>query len=249
MDKSRFSSIAHGRLPVWNPLAVSHLQRYVSRLTLPENSTVLDIGCGRGHVLNLILSQHQVRGLGVDSSPYATAAAARDMEAFVATGRLVLIERAFDAREYDAAAFGLIVCIGSTHAVGDFRETLRVAKRLLSPNGLLLVGEGYWKQTPSADYLVFLKMSSDEHSTHQVTQSIGLDEGFDLVSCSECSQSEWDDYEDQYARNIEEFVRENENDPDAEAMLQRIRPWREAYLRWGRDTLGFGLYLFRVRSG
>jgi len=27
-------------------------------------------------------------------------------------------------------------------------------------------------------------------------------------------------------------------------MLERIRRWRDGYLRWGRDTLGFGLYLF-----
>jgi hypothetical protein len=27
-------------------------------------------------------------------------------------------------------------------------------------------------------------------------------------------------------------------------MLERIRRWRDAYLRWGRDTLGFGVYLF-----
>ena len=43
-------------------------------------------------------------------------------------------------------------------------------------------------------------------------------------------------------------VRANPHDPDAQAMLERIRPWREAYLRWGRDTLGFGLYLFRLPS-
>ncbi|MDA1017866.1 MAG: methyltransferase domain-containing protein [Planctomycetota bacterium] len=172
MDKSRFSSIAHGRRPVWNPIAASHLQEYVSHFALPDNSAVLDIGCGRGHVLNLVLSQYQVRGLGVDPSTCAIAEAARDMATFVAAGRLVLVERAFDVRDYDAATFGLIVCIGSTHAVGNYRETLRVAKRLLSPNGLLLVGEGYWKRIPSADYLAFLKMSFEEHSTHQVTHSI-----------------------------------------------------------------------------
>ena len=27
-------------------------------------------------------------------------------------------------------------------------------------------------------------------------------------------------------------------------MLERIRKWRDAYLRWGRDTLGFAVYLF-----
>ena len=53
-------------------------------------------------------------------------------------------------------------------------------------------------------------MSFKEQSTHQFTQSIGIGEGFDLVSCSECSPAEWDDCEDQYARNVEEFVRPNE---------------------------------------
>ena len=32
--------------------------------------------------------------------------------------------------------------------------------------------------------------------------------------------------------------------PDVPAMLERIRRWRDAYLRWGRDTLGFAVYLF-----
>jgi hypothetical protein len=27
-------------------------------------------------------------------------------------------------------------------------------------------------------------------------------------------------------------------------MKARITRWREIYLRWGRDTLGFGTYLF-----
>jgi cyclopropane fatty-acyl-phospholipid synthase-like methyltransferase len=249
MNKSRFSSIAHGGLPLWNPIAVGHLQQYVSQLALPENGAVLDIGCGRGHVLNLVLARHPVRAIGVDSSNYAMAHAARDLAALVAAGRLVLVERAFDVRDYDPSTSDLVVCIGATHAIGDYRETLRVAGRILKPDGLLLVGEGYWKRAPDAEYLAFLQMSSDEHSTHQGNQSACSDEGFDLVSCSECGQSEWDAYEDQYAANVEEFVRANPHDPDAEAMLERIRPWREAYLRRGRDTLGFGLYLFRVQSG
>ena len=246
MDKMRFSRIAHGDLPIWNPAGVSHLQRYVSRLLLPEHSTVLDIGCGRGYLLGLILSQYKAQGIGVDTSSFAIAEAALAMPALLADGRLILAEKAFDPDEYDAASFDLVVCIGSTHAVGNYRAALRAAKRLLRPGGMLLVGEGYWRCTPSPDYLGFLKMSADEHSDHQGNQTAGIDEGFQLVSASQCSQQEWDAYEDQYARNVEAFVRANEKDPDAQAMLQRIRPWREAYLRWGRHTLGFGLYLFRA---
>jgi cyclopropane fatty-acyl-phospholipid synthase-like methyltransferase len=249
MDKSRYSSIAHGRLQVWNPVSVSHLQEYVSQLALPEGSAVLDIGCGRGHLLDLILSHYQARGIGVDSSPYAIAAAAKDLAHLVAAGRLKLGEQAFDASQYGAASFDLVVCIGSTHAAGGYLATLKTARRLLRPGGQLLVGEGYWKRPPSAEYLAFLQMTAQEHSSHEGNQSTGESEGFELVMCSECSPEEWDAYEDQYTRNVEEYVKANESDPDAAAMLRRIRPWREAYLRWGRDTLGFGLYLFRAGPG
>lgn len=246
MDKSRYSYIAHGQLPVWNPISPDHLQRYVSQLVLAKGSAILDVGCGRGHLLNLILSQYQASGVGVDSSPYAIASSQQDMAALVAEHRLTLAEQAFDARDYDAASFDLVACIGSTHAAGGYQNTLKVAKRLVGANGLLLIGEGYWKRPPTAEYLAFLRMYSDDHTTHQGNQWKGIDEGFDLLSCSECSLEEWDAYEDQYARNVESFVSANQHDPDAEAMLQRIRPWREAYLRWGRETLGFGLYLFRA---
>jgi cyclopropane fatty-acyl-phospholipid synthase-like methyltransferase len=155
MERSRYSYVAHGHLPVWNPVSVSHLQGYVSQLELPEDGTVLDIGCGRGHVLQLILSQFRAIGIGVDTSPYAIAQAARDLAALVGAGRLTLVERAFDPREYDAATFDLVVCIGSTHASGGYRNTLRTAKRLLNAGGMLLVGEGYWKRAPAAITLPF----------------------------------------------------------------------------------------------
>jgi hypothetical protein len=58
------------------------------------------------------------------------------------------------------------------------------------------------------------------------------------------SQDEWDDYEWKYCRSIERYAREQLDDPDNPWMLERIRRWRDGYLRWGRDTLGFALYLF-----
>jgi hypothetical protein len=89
-------------------------------------------------------------------------------------------------------------------------------------------------------------LNADDQLTHQATQAAGAAEGFALVMCSECSPAEWDAYEDEYAQNVEDYVSANANDPEAHAMLQRIGAWRDAYFRWGRETLGFGLYLFRA---
>ena len=59
------------------------------------------------------------------------------------------------------------------------------------------------------------------------------------------SEDDWDEYEWQYSHSIEDYVLQNPNDPDSPAMRERIRKWRNATLKWGRETLGFGLYLFR----
>jgi hypothetical protein len=58
------------------------------------------------------------------------------------------------------------------------------------------------------------------------------------------SLDEWDEYEWKYSRAIERYLREQPDDPDAKAMRERSRRWRDAYLKWGRDVLGFAVYLF-----
>jgi cyclopropane fatty-acyl-phospholipid synthase-like methyltransferase len=246
MDNRRYSSIGHGALPVWNPISIPHLERYLGAIALPKGGAVLDIGCGRGYLLSRIVSKFDVTAVGIDSSPFAIALARRDASAAIAEERLEFVEQTFRPSDYGDGSFDLVICVGATHAVGGYRETLNVARRILRSGGMLLVGDGYWRRPPPGEYLAFLQMRADELSTHAHTQEIGLCEGFDLVASSECSRQEWDNYEEQYARNVEDYVRENPQDPDAASMAERIHAWREAYSRWGRDTLGFGLYLFRI---
>lgn len=64
-----------------------------------------------------------------------------------------------------------------------------------------------------------------------------------LATDLECST-----YEDQYARNVENYVAANTDDPDKDEMLFTVRSWHEHFIRFGRSTLGFGLYLFRKNS-
>lgn len=45
--------------------------------------------------------------------------------------------------------------------------------------------------------------------------------------------------------SIETYCYENLEDADCQEMLQKIKDWRKTYFSIGRDTLGFGLYLFR----
>jgi hypothetical protein len=143
-------------------------------------------------------------------------------------------------------SYDLGICVGSTHALGGLETTLKVLKQLVRKDGYILIGEGYWKQRPSADYLKALGDADEsELKTHAENVKVAEELGLIPLWTYVANEDEWDEYEWLYSMSVENYCHDNPNDPDYEAMLQRIRTWRSTYLTWGRDTLGFGLYLFR----
>ena len=54
-----------------------------------------------------------------------------------------------------------------------------------------------------------------------------------------------DHYAGLYIRAVEAWCLDNPRDLDATAARDRIRTWRDTYLKWGRETLGFAVYLFQ----
>ena len=141
--------------------------------------------------------------------------------------------------------FDAALCVGSTHAFGDYRRALRALSAAVRPGGLLLVGEGYWKRDPHPDYLAALGANRIEFTDHAGNVARAVKAGLVLLYASASSDDEWDHYEGMYLRAVERYAAENPGDPDSEAMRAHIRRWRDAYLRWGRSTLGFAMYLFR----
>ena len=108
----------------------------------------------------------------------------------------------------------------------------------------MLVGEGYWRQKPPPDYLAVLSGERGQYLDHRGNVQAGIDAGLIPMHAVTASPDEWDEYEWKFSRSIEAYAREQPDDPDVPAMLERMPRWRDAYLRWGRDTLGFGVYLF-----
>jgi SAM-dependent methyltransferase len=135
-----------------------------------------------------------------------------------------------------------VICMGSSQAVGSFADALAWAFRALRPGGVALFGDGYWKHPPPADYLDVLGATADEMGSHADNAARAREVGFRVLRTMTCNDDEWDEYEGLYCNAVERYVEANPDDPDASAMAQRIRRWHDAYLRWGRDTLGFGFY-------
>lgn len=241
MDRQRFSAIAHSRHQICCPISVARAQYVLGLLNLPTPANVVDFGCGKAEWLRLLADRHPIEGIGLDSNPGMLEAASDNCAAYPG----------ISIQGQDAASFKpqdplhLILCVGSSGIFSGYEGALAAFAKLLDSGNLLLIGEGFWNKDPDDDYLLATGIPREEMGNHYELIAKAQEAGFQEMYSIRGSPEEWDDYEGLYLFNVIDYLANHPEDPDAEAMFNRIDNWREAYLKWGRDTLGFGLSLFR----
>ncbi|MGF3499082.1 MAG: hypothetical protein ACQXXL_05590 [Candidatus Methanosuratincola sp.] len=119
---------------------------------------------------------------------------------------------------------------------------------MTNPGGLLLVGEPFWRKQPEPEYLVAENMRRELYAeSHQDNVRLGENLGLDCLYALVSTKEDFDHYEMLGWWSLEDYIRENPNDPDNQEILDLLRKEKENYLRWGRDTIGWATYLFRKR--
>jgi SAM-dependent methyltransferase len=244
MNQQKFSAIAHRDHDYCNPLSAPKIERLLDLLPLDENSRVLDLGCGRAELALRMIERFGATVLAIDNSSYMLDAARERAEWTGAQGKLHL--DGMDIRDFqaDPETFHFTVMLGASGIAGGMAGMCRQLKTWTRSGGYVLIGEGYWQRRPTAEYLAILGGPDAQFLDHRGNVQAGVEAGLVPMHAVTASADEWDEYEWKYCRSIERYVREQPDDPDARAMLERSRRWRDAYLRWGRDTLGFAAYLF-----
>jgi cyclopropane fatty-acyl-phospholipid synthase-like methyltransferase len=246
LDSLDFSAIAHEGLAFMNPLAEEDVDEMIEALELEPGAHVLDLGCGKAEVLLRIVERYpDVRATGLDRSPAILAEARRQAEARVPESRVMLLEQ--DVREYDPepGAFDLVVSTGGVSFRGGVGGTLAVLYGFVAPGGKLLFGEGYWREEPSAEYLVALGAAREELRDYQGTIEAAQDLRLELKRAVTSSVEDWDAYEDAWARNGERYADAHEGAEGVAELREWVAAGRERYQALGgRDTLGFALLLF-----
>lgn len=246
MDRARFSFLAHASHDVCNPIASAKVDHAIALVALAPAATFLDIGAGKGEVARRLAEHAGCLGTAIEHAPLM-AAACRERVRTLRRGAVEVIEAdaATIVPAMPAASFDAAICLGSTHALGGFDDTIAAAHRVLRPGGWLLIADGYWKREPAPEYLAALGTTAGEHTTHAENVARVARAGFVPRWAWTASEDEWDQYEWRYAWNIEQFCDANPHDPDGRAMRERSRAWRDIVLTWGRETLGFGMILAR----
>ena len=232
-----------------NPVDDKKLENLYGLLDLKSGARVTDIGCGKGEMLVQLAEKFAIKGVGVDKSPYCIREAKKRKHDRVPRAKLEFLE--MDGARYrsqDGELSDLATCIGASWIFGGYKNTLGDLSRMTRPLGFLMVGEPFWRKDPPPEYLDASGLSRDSFSTHYDNADSGESLGLGLVYTLVSSEGDWDRYEALHWYAVNQYALSNPRDPDLEELLARDSRERESYLRYGRETLGWAIYLFRKTS-
>jgi len=249
MDMWKFYNITHGGHLVCNPTSEEKLAHLVDLVRLPTDARVVDIACGKGEFLIRLAEAYKVRGAGVDLSSFCIADAQRRLRARVPDAGIAFTHMdGADFKPDRSHSLTLASCIGASWVFGGHAQTLDALTGMVEPDGWVIVGEPYWLKEPSDEHLQASGLTRDAFGSHQANAEAGQRRGLDLVYTLASSKDDWDRYEGLQWHATADYARTHRDDADLPELLERVAKQKSTYLRWGRDTLGWAIYVFRCPS-
>ncbi|TML89475.1 MAG: class I SAM-dependent methyltransferase [Actinobacteria bacterium] len=236
-----YPEVAERDHDIQDPTSPEKIRELGERMRLGPESRVLDVACGRAGPAIVLASSFGCRIVGVERAEvFADAARRRVSEAGL--GELVEIVTG------DAAAFPLepeswdaVLCLGASFVWVDLPGTIEALAPAARRGGHVVVGEPYWRKPPPDDHPegpeTFVSL---EQTVERFEQ-----EGLPVVSLIAASQDDWDRYESLHWRAVEEWIAENPDHPEADDLREQGARYKQLYLRWNRDLLGWAIFAGR----
>lgn len=246
MDLWKFYDITHREHAICNPISEEKLGHLVELLRLPVDVRVVDIACGKGEFLTRLAEAYGVSCVGIDLSPFFITEAERKFKARVPGAQVAFLQmNGADFEPDEPHSFAVASCIGASWVYGGHAGTLDSLTSMVLPGGWVIAGEPFWLHEPSEEYLQASGQAREVFGTHAGNVEVGEKLGLDFVYTLVSNKDDWDRYEGLQWYATAEYVRSHPEDPDLSELLSRVAKEKTAYLRWGRDTLGWAIYVFR----
>jgi len=247
MDMWKFFNITHRDHIICNPMSLEKIGQLITLLPLKPGARVLDIATGKGEFLIRLAEQYrQIIGTGIDFSPYCINDAQKKHQERVPEAQLHFLE--MDGAKYvpkKLESFDLVSCIGASWIFDGYRGTLNALQKMADPGSWIVVGEPYWRNDPGKEYLEAIGVKRDNFGKHYQNIEVGQEQGLEVVYTLVSSQDDWDRYEGLQWYAAETWAIDHRDDPDVETVLKQVRDSKAAYLKWGRETLGWAIYVFK----
>jgi cyclopropane fatty-acyl-phospholipid synthase-like methyltransferase len=244
----RFHEIAEANHRILNPFTDEKLMLLGEICRLEAGQRQLDLACGKGEMLCRWAQRFRTEGVGIDlSEVFLAAARARAAELGVAD-RVRFVLGDAGTPPYDGAPYDVVSCIGATWIGGGLAGTIEMMRPALREGGLLLIGEPYWISEPPSEALAAPEIKLEAFTSLLGTADRLADAGVDLVEMVLAHQDSWDRYVAAQWWTLDAWLRAHPNDPDVAHVRQFLDGARRWHLAYGRQYLGWGVFVGRPTS-
>ncbi|MFN8671136.1 MAG: class I SAM-dependent methyltransferase [Candidatus Sericytochromatia bacterium] len=245
---SNFSIIANKYLEINNPISKSKIEQVINLLNLEKNAKVVDIGGGKGLILKIIFDKYDINGLIIEKNSDLLVDIEKNLINY--KNNLEIELKSYDEfiTENQDITFDCIICIGSIQAISNnYEEGIKELSKKLKTGGKLLIGQGYWKKEPETKYLENTGINKNELLKYHENIEIAQKYNFSYLYSITASEDEFDNFEGLFNMAIKDYCFENKevNSDEKVVFLERITKWNNNYVKYGRETMGFALYLYR----
>ena len=239
MDLPRSFTIRERNHRIHNPFTAEKLATLGQAIRLRPETTVLDLACGSGEMLCTWSRDHGITGTGVDiSTVFVDAARARAVELGV-DDRVTFIHG--DATGYVASPpVDIAACVGATWIGAGVAGTITLLERSIRPDGLLLVGEPFWRIDPPDQATIEGCYASTKEDFFDLPGLVALfgQLGWDVVEMVLADEDSWDRYVAAQWFTVRSWLDANPDDELAADFRAELDSAPLRYVRYLRPYLG-----------
>ena len=226
-------------VPFANPITAVRIDELLDALSPAPDDTVLDVGARRCELLIRLVERYGCHAIGVDNVEGFAAIAMERARGRIPLDRLSVHEQtaAEFFAQHPSDVYAITMCVGSSHAFGDYGDMIRGSMRRTRAHGLLFVG------------YPFSNAQSDS-AGHAAHISFAAQLGLEVVMEWAASDEDWQEFHRTMLAGYQEYAAQHPHDPDSRRFLDpRVQLPIARFLESIRRTTGFGYGLFRVPAG
>lgn len=248
MDIPRIFTITESAHRIHNPFSPDKLATLGAALRLTPGASLLDLGSGSGEMLCTWARDHHITGTGVDMSQLFTEQAQHRAQELGVAHQVKFIHG--DAAGYvSEQKVDVAACVGATWIAGGIAGTAALLAQSLSPGGIILIGEPFWRQLPPTEEV------AQGCQAHAISDFYTLPAliaywghlGYDVVEMVLADQDSWDRYEAAKWLTMRRWLDANPGDDFAPEVRARLHSEPQRYATYTREYLGWGVFVLVPR--
>ena len=238
-----YFAIVESEHDLQNPTSPEKIRLLGERMRLGPDSHVLDVASGRGGPAVLLAGAFGCRITCVErAEDFHHAAQERVRDAGLAD-RIELVHADAHAFPLEPGRYDAALCLGASFVWDGLQGTLEALVPAVRPRGFVAVGEPYWRRWPLPRE--FEPDPGEDYLTLRDTVGAFERAGLAPTTLIDGSQDDWDRYETLHWLAAEEWLRENGSDRDAGEIRATMERYRNRYLRWERELVGWAIFVGR----